>query len=388
MKAYLFPGQGSQFRGMGKDLFKQFPDMVRAADKILGYSIEALCLNDTEGLLDQTRYTQPALYVVNAMSYRQKRKTSGTPDFLAGHSLGEYNALEAAKVFSFESGLKLVRKRGELMNQAREGGMAAVIGLTPENVISTLQGHQFGGIDIANLNGPYQTVISGGKEDIRRAGTLFKDTHIRVVPLRTSGAFHSRRMEPLRKKFLTYLKRFKLSELSVPVISNLHARPYRNEEIVPTLAGQLTNSVRWVESMEYLLEHRSIAIEELGPGKVLTKLLADIRGYERSNTAQKLPGDPSAPVADDSVPTNDGWRSFDLDKITASPHEAVVYWNRHYPAGTRVRVKGYSSHVTTREEARLLFGFRPVLYAENHTGYFALDEIREIYVRQARGEKN
>jgi malonyl CoA-acyl carrier protein transacylase len=130
MPAYIFPGQGSQAKGMGKELFSQFPEITAKADEILGYSITTLCVEDPDQRLNQTQYTQPALYTVNALFYFNKLRQIGTPpSFVAGHSLGEYNALLAADVFDFGTGLKLVKKRGELMSQASGGAMAAVIGL-------------------------------------------------------------------------------------------------------------------------------------------------------------------------------------------------------------------------------------------------------------------
>ena len=133
MKTYVFPGQGSQRRGMGENLFDEFQAQIKIADNILGYSVKELCLRDPDHKLNQTQYTQPALYVVNALSYQKKiRDDGGQPDFLAGHSLGEYNALQAAGVISFEDGLKLVKRRGELMSQARNGGMAAILNCSEE----------------------------------------------------------------------------------------------------------------------------------------------------------------------------------------------------------------------------------------------------------------
>ena len=134
MKAYVFPGQGSQKKGMGEDLFDEFADITKKADEILGYSIKDLCLNNPDQNLNQTQYTQPAMYVVNAMTYLKKKQDSKDfPDYVAGHSLGEYNALHAAGVFSFENGLKLVKKRGELMSKAKKGGMAAILNTPQEN---------------------------------------------------------------------------------------------------------------------------------------------------------------------------------------------------------------------------------------------------------------
>ena len=140
MLAYLFPGQGSQKKGMGLSLFEHYPELVKEADAILGYSIEDLCLNDPDDLLKQTQYTQPALYVVNALSYLERIKEDGKePDYVAGHSLGEYDALFAAGVFDFATGLKLAKRRGELMAEARNGGMAAVIGMKENEIRKVIE---------------------------------------------------------------------------------------------------------------------------------------------------------------------------------------------------------------------------------------------------------
>ncbi|MGO4778772.1 acyltransferase domain-containing protein, partial [Lysobacter sp. 2RAB21] len=133
MKTYMFPGQGSQARGMGGDLFDAYPELTAKADAVLGYSIKELCLEDPRRELGKTQFTQPALYVVNALSYYKRIQDTGeTPDYLAGHSLGEFNALLAAECFDFETGLKLVKKRGELMSQATQGAMAAIVNATRE----------------------------------------------------------------------------------------------------------------------------------------------------------------------------------------------------------------------------------------------------------------
>ena len=164
MLAYLFPGQGSQKKGMGLSLFEHYPELVKEADAILGYSIEDLCLNDPDDLLKQTQYTQPALYVVNALSYLERIKEDGKePDYVAGHSLGEYDALFAAGVFDFATGLKLAKRRGELMAEARNGGMAAVIGMKENEIRKVIEENELQQIDIANLNSPNQIVISGPK---------------------------------------------------------------------------------------------------------------------------------------------------------------------------------------------------------------------------------
>ncbi len=173
MLTFVFPGQGSQFKGMGAGLFDEFQDLTRQADDILGYSIEELCLEDPNHQLGKTQFTQPALYTVSALSYLKKMKESGRePDYAAGHSLGEYNALFAAGCFDFETGLQLVKKRGELMSKAAPGGMAAVLGFTAEQVKEVLSDYHLTGIDIANHNSPSQIVIAGTKQDIEKAGRL------------------------------------------------------------------------------------------------------------------------------------------------------------------------------------------------------------------------
>lgn len=169
MKVYVFPGQGSQSKGMGQGLFDKYPELTSKADKILGYSIKKLCLEDPDENLRYTQYTQPAIYTVNALMYLNKiAKTGEKPSFVVGHSLGEYNALYAAGVIDFETGLKIVKKRGELMSRAKGGGMAAVIGLREEEVRDVLKENGIESIDIANINSCSQIVISGPKEGFFR----------------------------------------------------------------------------------------------------------------------------------------------------------------------------------------------------------------------------
>src|SRR6185503_9058341 len=163
MLAFVFPGQGSQKRGMGQGLFDEVPEYAaveRDVDAIVGYSMRKLCLEDPDNRLKETQFTQPSLYVVNALHY-YKAVASGTrPAYLAGHSLGEYNALLAAGVFDFLTGLRLVQKRGELMSQARNGGMGAVVGLTADAVARVLEEGGLAALEVANFNTPLQTVVS------------------------------------------------------------------------------------------------------------------------------------------------------------------------------------------------------------------------------------
>lgn len=279
MVTYVFPGQGSQRRGMGGALFEDFNDLTAKVDDILGYSIKELCLDDPLGQLNQTQYTQPALYVVNVFSYLKKIEEVGKkPDYAAGHSLGEYNALFAADVFDFETGLRLVQRRGELMAQAKGGGMAAVIGLSEEKIQRILDENGLNTLVIANYNSPSQIVISGKREDIERAESIFTANGAPLyVPLRVSGAFHTRYMEDAQKQFKSFLDEFEVSEPTLEVVSNVYARPYDPKRIKETLAEQITNSVKWTESIRYLMGKRDMEFEEVGPGNVLTKLIKKIK---------------------------------------------------------------------------------------------------------------
>lgn len=280
MVTYVFPGQGSQTKGMGDGLFDEFEELTLQADGVLGYSIKELCLEDPNQTIGMTQYTQPALYVVNALSYLQKVNNIGEkPDFVAGHSLGEYNALFAAGAFDFATGLKLVQKRGELMSHAIGGGMAAVIGLTAEQVADALISNGLENIDIANYNSPTQIVISGRRTDIENAQPIFervKGVKMYVI-LKTSGAFHSRYMEQSRKEYEGFISDIQFFELMIPVISNFTARPYKQSEIRQNLIQQITHPVKWTESIRYLMGLGEMEFEEIGPGKVLSGLARRIK---------------------------------------------------------------------------------------------------------------
>jgi trans-AT polyketide synthase, acyltransferase and oxidoreductase domains len=279
-KIFLFPGQGAQAVGMGKDLFPLFPEETRTASELLGYSIEELCVSDPQGRLNQTDYTQPALFVVSALSVLKKlRETDTPPSFVAGHSLGEYNALFAAGAFDFATGVRLVKERSALMARATGGGMAAVVGLTREQVERVLREHGLATIDIANLNAPTQVVISGPKADIDAAQPHFEAAKAMMyAKLKVSGAFHSRYMTAAADEFARFLEPFTFAALRMPVIANATARPYAEGEAKLNLARQINSPVRWVESIEYVLQQHSDAqFEEVGPGNVLTGLLRKIR---------------------------------------------------------------------------------------------------------------
>lgn len=291
-KSWVFPGQGSQAKGMGEDLWDAFPELVSQADEILGYSIKQLCLHDPEKQLNQTQYTQPALYVVNALSFYRQLRMEAPPDFVAGHSLGEYSALLAAGAIDFQTGLRLVQKRGQLMSEACGGGMAAVLNLALPQLRAVLAEQGLDEIDIANYNTPSQIVVSGKQTDIHRLSEILNNQGtnihlageisnasetVRCVPLPVSGAFHSRYMQTAQAAFAEYLQRITFAEPSIPVISNVTARPHSRESIADNLAKQITQQVNWVGSIRYLIGQGVSAFTEIGPGMVLTKLVAKIQ---------------------------------------------------------------------------------------------------------------
>lgn len=279
-RIFVFPGQGSQAKGMGRDLFDRYPDKVAEADEILGYSIRDLCLEDADGNLVRTQFTQPALFVVSALAYHARIEELGdTPEFVAGHSLGEYNALYAAEAFSFADGVRLVLRRGALMGEASGGGMAAVVGLEIEAIRALLAESGVTSVDVANHNAPKQTVLAGPTEDLDAIAGVFEkaETGVRVVPLNVRTAFHSRYMKPTKDAFGAFIAGFDLGPLMIPVIANFTALPYRDDEIAHNLVQQIDHPVRWVESIQYLLQETGPDIEEIGHGRVLTRLIADIK---------------------------------------------------------------------------------------------------------------
>lgn len=280
MITYVFPGQGAQNKGMGRTLFDEFKELTAQADQILGYSIKELCLNDPNLTLGLTQYTQPALYIVNALTYLEKIKEGEErPNFVAGHSLGEYDALFAAGAFDFITGLKLVKKRGELMGRAVGGAMAAVIGLNQEQMAEMLEQNQLQSIDIANLNSPFQIVISGPQNDIKKARVIFEEAKgVKLFTiLKTSGAFHSRYMREAQQEYEVFLNQVQFSNLTIPVISNVYARPYQQPDIWQNLIDQMTSPVKWTESIRYLMSCGEMTFQEIGPGRILTGLIQRIQ---------------------------------------------------------------------------------------------------------------
>lgn len=271
----MFPGQGSQYKGMGKAFFDTFKQETILASDILGYDLEELCIKDPERQLGKTAFTQPALYVVNAFTYYASQPRT-KPDYFIGHSLGEYNALLAAEAFSFETGLRLVQKRGALMAAASGGGMAAVLGHQVEAVQQMLDEGGYTDIDIANINTPTQIVIAGPQDAINRIVQEFEARKIKIFPLFVSAPFHSRYMKPAAIEFEEFLKDFSFSALQTPVIANVTAKVYQDSQVTDLLAKQIESSVQWTDTIRTLMGKGVDDYEETG-SVILTKMVKEIK---------------------------------------------------------------------------------------------------------------
>jgi len=337
------------------------------------------------------------MYVVNALSCMKKFQDSGeTPDYLAGHSLGEYNALQAAGVFSFENGLKLVKKRGELMSKAKKGAMAAILNSSEKQIQEILEKANLTTIDLANHNAPSQIVISGLEEDIKKSQSYFEQVSAMFILLNTSGAFHSRYMKEAAAEYGTFVKRFKFSKPKIKVISNVTAKPYESINIAQCLIDQITHCVRWSDSIRFLLDQGVIEFEEIGVGNVLTKLINYIREEWTSdkkdtqdNSEQK-----SESVSEKSeIAKSDHLQieilstkeEFESKNVTTIKHDKskraqvmVEHWNNSYPIGTKAYSDFYKTELETRTEAMLLFGHRAAVYMKGYNGYFDLREVAPV----------
>ena len=282
MKAYVFPGQGAQFVGMGKDLYENFSaakDLFEKANKILGFKITEIMFDGTDEDLRQTKVTQPAIFLHSVILSRML-KGSFRPDMVAGHSLGEFSALVANKCLSFEDGLKLVSKRAMAMQKACElepSTMAAIIGMEDDKLEHVLK-------DItevvvpANYNSPGQLVISGSVMGIKIACEKLKAAGAkRALPLKVGGAFHSPLMEPARVELSKAIESTKFSRGICPIYQNVTAQPVNDPEIIKSnLNTQLTSPVRWTGIMKNMIADGTKTIIEVGPGKVLQGLFKKI----------------------------------------------------------------------------------------------------------------
>ena len=301
MKAFVFPGQGSQYCGMGRDIFEAFPaarTLMDRANELLGYSITDIMFSGSEEELRQTKYTQPAIFLHSIAV----ATLIGSKDITmtAGHSLGEYTALCFAGAIGFDDALRIVAKRGDLMQNAGKqnpGTMAAIIGM-PDNALDSLlaEAGVEGIIQAANFNSPGQVVLSGDIAAIKKAVELAPSKGSRMAKeLVVSGAFHSPLMKPAEHELSTALDQIDIQPASIPVCMNAIARPVTSAaEIRTNLILQLTSSVLWTQSIESMIQNGITEFVEIGPQKVLQGLIKRIdktvttRGVDNATDIQSL----------------------------------------------------------------------------------------------------
>lgn len=291
MKAYIFPGQGSQFPGMAKDLVDSFDlakDIMKEADEILGFSISKVMFEGSEEELKQTKVTQPAIYLHSVLVAKLAKDFA--PEMVAGHSLGEFSALVAAGALSWQDGLRLVSKRALAMQKAceiQQSTMAAVLGL-PDATIVEICEKSNGQVVAANFNCPGQVVISGSVEGIEKVGEELKAAGAkRVLSLPVGGAFHSPFMEPARVELAAAIEQTEIKAPICPIFQNVNAKASQDPEVIKkNLIDQLTGAVLWTQSVEAMVAAGATSFIECGPGKVLQGLVKKINAEAQVASAE------------------------------------------------------------------------------------------------------
>lgn len=281
--AFVFPGQGSQSVGMGQSLYNTSAAAKKVfdeADKVLGVEISKICFEGPEEVLKKTINTQPAILTTSIAALEAiKEEVKIVPDFVAGHSLGEYGALYKAGVLDFETAMKLIQKRAFEMNNAAEstkGAMTAVIGMDKDAILSVIE--KIDGVSVANYNSPAQIVITGEEQAVTKANEALKEAGAkRVIPLPVSGGFHSALMKEASEKFAEFSQTCTVNDAKIPVFTNVDAQiTTKSEAFRAKMTEQIYSSVHWTQTVERMAEEGVDTFVEIGPGKVLSGLIKKI----------------------------------------------------------------------------------------------------------------
>lgn len=286
MITYLFAGQGINISAKELELFKLYPDEMAQADEILGFSMERSCA-ENDPRLTEPEYLQPQIFLLNALAFRAQVKEGNLPDFCLGHSLGEFNALEAMHVISFADALRLVSARGKAMQQAPDGRMCAVCGDDPDSITSAVNecGKKYN-ITAANFNSPKQIVISGSKDNIEKSIDILTDMGFLCIILNVEKAFHSQYMQEANIAFTPAIDQLDFSpDNTARVISCITGEPYMND-IRPTLKKHMVSSVHWIDAVSYLKAIGCNEFVQVGQGHHLLKFVRDISKYLNSQARE------------------------------------------------------------------------------------------------------
>lgn len=281
--AFVFPGQGSQFVGMGKDIYENNAVAKEEYDKVfkeLSFNLKEVMFEGPEEILKKTKYTQPAIVAMSLVLEKLLRNKGIVPDFVAGHSVGEYAAIGSAGYLTLEESVKLTAFRGEVMNEIAEkvnGTMAAILGMSSEEIIENLKLVE-GVVEAVNFNEPKQTVIAGEKESVSKACDLLKENGARrAMVLQVSGPFHSSLMKPAGEKLLEEIKKYNFEATTIKIVGNTTAKVLENiEELKDEIYKQSFGPVKWVDTITTMKNNGVDTIYEIGPGKVLSGLIKKI----------------------------------------------------------------------------------------------------------------